>query len=325
MRCLQLLTLTILALSSTVTAKEQHAAAAQAVVVGGPAYLSPPSNQPGGGDAGDGSGASFRLISSTSNNPVNAATSQGPTTVRYVTVLQPVGTAVLPGSNSGGMSEGDSTADVFVLAPAAQGGPMQQQQQPWQQQQQQPWRQQQQPWQQQRPMWQQPRMQPQRPAVQQQVQQQQQEVQQLQQQQMQQGGMSTIPTTPLGTVSEAGPRSQQATAGMSAMGQWGSGSSGARVTVVADNDDSMMPDGQVGGSSSSGDSTQQLQQPSVGRGQQKFPFAQCANTTLMYDVSFIGSVQYAQVGECVVARVFKAVAAERYVQLHLRSYQLQPT
>jgi hypothetical protein len=31
--------------------------------------------------------------------------------------------------------------------------------------------------------------------------------------------------------------------------------------------------------------------------QQKFPFAQCVNSTLTFDVSFIGAVQYAQVGE----------------------------
>jgi hypothetical protein len=43
---------------------------------------------------------------------------------------------------------------------------------------------------------------------------------------------------------------------------------------------------------------QQQQQGRPGRTwAQKVPFSQCANTTLTYDVSFIGSVKYAQVGE----------------------------
>jgi hypothetical protein len=45
---------------------------------------------------------------------------------------------------------------------------------------------------------------------------------------------------------------------------------------------------------------QQTQPPQAGAGrtpQQKFPFRQCANATLMFDVSFVGPVQYAQVGE----------------------------
>jgi hypothetical protein len=43
---------------------------------------------------------------------------------------------------------------------------------------------------------------------------------------------------------------------------------------------------------------QQQQQPRRGRSpEQKFPFTQCANATTTFDVSFIGKVQYAQVGE----------------------------
>jgi hypothetical protein len=87
-----------------------------------------------------------------------------------------------------------------------------------------------------------------------------------------------------GTISEAGPRSS-------------SSSSGSED--IQDAEDLAANPQQVGRDpfASSGQGGQQQRGRSGRTWAQKLPYQQCSNTTLTFDVSFIGGVQQAQVGE----------------------------
>jgi len=115
-----------------------------------------------------------------------------------------------------------------------------------------------------------------------------------------------------GTVTEAGPRQQR---GMSPP----PAAAGAGSNAVTDDEESMVgSENQVGvdpfrtsprtPAQWQQQQQQQQQQPRrPGRTwDQKFPFPQCANATLMFDVSFVGKVKYAQVGEWQILQALSA-------------------